>query len=575
MRILAGCIVIATSAIASTGIAAAETQPLRAMDAYEHAQALRHEADAKVDEKHPTPEGLEAAAALLREALDYLATPQVRELGTGNVFLWGRRQDVLRDYAGVLALQGKKDEALAALEAMQQEAWYPPLGPAFFGPQFDSLRGDPRFKRMEATSAAVARLWKVPAIATPYQAEIPVEQRIAGLSLFWSEARTSFAYFDHVADLHWDQVYLDFLPRVMAVKTTEEYYRVLMQLAPLLKDGHTNIYPPKELQPKLYSRPPLRTERIAGKVYVADVYSEALAARVKRGEQLVAIDGVPVERYADQSVAPFVSSSTPQDRELRTYTYQLLAGDADKPLALTLATASGEERVEHVERKGYSDVHHPPPFTFRRIGDVAYLSLDHFESDAGVKAFEKALPEILASRGLVLDLRRNGGGSTYFGLQILSYLVPDPLPLAKQRIRGETAWARTAGPGIVFWVPSPGSDRGPTFNRKEHFAGPVAVLIGPQTFSAAEDFVMAFDAARRGILVGSTTAGSTGQPMSFSLPGGGSARICVKRDTYPDGREFVGRGIAPAIEVTMTAEDLRAGRDPVLDRAVAELAKAR
>jgi hypothetical protein len=33
---------------------------------------------------------------------------------------------------------------------------------------------------------------------------------------------------------------------------------------------------------------------------------------------------------------------------------------------------------------------------------------------------------------------------------------------------------------------------------------------------------------------------------------GGSARICTKKDTYPNGKEFVGYGIKPDIEVKRT-----------------------
>jgi hypothetical protein len=55
------------------------------------------------------------------------------------------------------------------------------------------------------------------------------------------------------------------------------------------------------------------------------------------------------------------------------------------------------------------------------------------------------------------------------------------------------------------------------------------------------------------------------------LPGGGNARICSKRDTYPDGREFVGIGIQPDKVVRPTLADLRAGRDTVLEAALKEL----
>ena len=53
--------------------------------------------------------------------------------------------------------------------------------------------------------------------------------------------------------------------------------------------------------------------------------------------------------------------------------------------------------------------------------------------------------------------------------------------------------------------------------------------------------------------------------------GGGSARISTKRDFYPDGREFIGRGVQPDIEVKPTVEAFLNDRDEVLERAVAEL----
>ena len=45
--------------------------------------------------------------------------------------------------------------------------------------------------------------------------------------------------------------------------------------------------------------------------------------------------------------------------------------------------------------------------------------------------------------------------------------------------------------------------------------------------------------------------------LALQLPGGGRANICSKRDTYPDGRDFVGVGIAPDIVVEPTVENWR------------------
>jgi C-terminal processing protease CtpA/Prc len=71
--------------------------------------------------------------------------------------------------------------------------------------------------------------------------------------------------------------------------------------------------------------------------------------------------------------------------------------------------------------------------------------------------------------------------------------------------------------------------------------------------------------------MGSNSFGSTGQPYMFDLPGGGTARVCTKQDTYPDGREFVGYGIRPDIEVKQTLNDYLQKKDACLERAIVHL----
>ena len=126
------------------------------------------------------------------------------------------------------------------------------------------------------------------------------------------------------------------------------------------------------------------------------------------------------------------------------------------------------------------------------------------------------------------------------------------------------AWGRPEGTHA-----EPG-DRIPP-DPKLHYAGPVVLLTSARTYSAAEDFTVAFDAMQRGRIVGEPTGGSTGQPLVFDLPGGGSGRVCTKRDSYPNGRAFVGVGIQPQVKVSPTVADLRAGRDTVLEAALALL----
>jgi C-terminal processing protease CtpA/Prc len=77
------------------------------------------------------------------------------------------------------------------------------------------------------------------------------------------------------------------------------------------------------------------------------------------------------------------------------------------------------------------------------------------------------------------------------------------------------------------------------------------------------------------ILVGEKTAGSTGNPLRVSLPGGGNFRVVTVKCVYPDGREFVGTGIQPDVEVYPTQQDIYDGYDRVLARGVEEIMKLR
>jgi carboxyl-terminal processing protease len=469
-------------------------------------------------------------------------------------------------------MAGDKAAAIRAIEGM-----YPNYVEDFSflrdRPAFAQWKDDPEFLAAIKRGQWVGAMGRKSPIGSSYKDKLSDAEKVAGLSLFWSEARRSFAHFANVPDLNWDQVYLDTLPQVLATKTTREYYAVMMQLAPKLKDGHTNIFPPEALRDTFYARPAIRTSLVEGKVLVTRVANTSLQSRLAIGDEVVAIDDMPVHDYARTKIAPFASSSTEQDRQLRMYSNQLFTGDKAKPVKLTLRNAAGKERTEILQRGQEQDVSRKS-FDFRMLaGDIAYISLDHFESEDGVKAFEAALPAIMKAKGLIIDVRENGGGDTGYGLEVLSYLAKGPIAKARSLERNESPYQRARW-DFMRLSPLQSSPSHPyESEHAAYFSGPVAVLAGPKTFSAAEDFLMSFDTMKRGTIVGSATGGSTGQPMFFNLPGGGSGRICVKNDSYPDGKRFVGVGILPQVAVAPTVADVRAGRDTVLERALEVIAK--
>lgn len=542
---------------------------------YSHIQKLNNAGAKLVYFGSPDAEQLSRALKYLHQSMQSIAKFKSK-LDLDSWFkgrVANRLSDNLRYQADAYAKLHDRNAALDRLDAWAAGSiWANEKQWLIADKNLSDLHSDPRFKALVVRLDDLKARWDASAFMTPTK-RLSEAQRIAGLSLFWSTAQYNFAYFGHVPDLNWNQIYLEFLPKVINAKTLHAYYNVLMQLAPMLHDAHTNIYPPKSIQNQFYASPPIATALIQNRVVVTWVADPRLITKgIRVGDEVLTVDGLPVRRYVRKYVKPYVSSSTRQDLEVRLYGYQLLDGDHTKPVTLGLKNSSGKEFAVTLSREPDPSAKWKAPFEFRMLpGRIAYLSLGEFADDRGAEVFKEHLSEILSAKGLILDVRSNGGGSTDNGLKILSWLTRNPIPLPRLRtleyIPTYRAWS---GPSDV-WKSLSHPDNTYRQPRPRHFKGPVAVLIGPGTFSAAEDFVVSFVAMKRGILVGSTTAGSSCEPLMFRLPGGGLGRICTDQETFPDGRKFVDIGIAPQIKVRRTITDVRAGRDPAIAAAAAAL----
>jgi len=498
--------------------------------------------------------------------------------------LYARAIEAGADDAGVaynaacsFALAGDRDRAFAYLDKAVDLGYANP-DEAGRDKDFESLRGDPRW---EAALARIARkakdralMWDSPSIATASAEAIPEDLRMAGLAKLWAEARYNFAFPEKLVAIDWDGLYLAAMPKVRAARTTYEYYRALQEFCAKLQDGHSGVSFPSDYYAKVIGRPGLHTRLVEDRVLVLDVWDPELRqAGIRPGMEIMAVNGSPVRSFAAQNVAPYQSASTPQDLDTRVYEYGLLAGPVSEPLALTLSSADGRVTELSVRRKLPDErkafMPKAEPFAFRMLpGNIAYAVLTTFNDDAAADGFIKAFDAIAKSDALIIDIRDNGGGNTNVGYRVMAALVDKPFLGSRWATRDyKPAFRAWGNPDRMF---TQAAEAAPPDGR-HHYGKPVVVLTSARTYSAAEDFLVAFDTSRRGTIIGEPSGGSTGQPLSFKLPGGGTARICSKRDTYADGKVFVGTGIQPQILVHPTVADVRAGRDAVLEAALAEV----
>ena len=221
------------------------------------------------------------------------------------------------------------------------------------------------------------------------------------------------------------------------------------------------------------------------------------------------------------------------------------------------------------------------------------MKLGSFRPGSAIKAFHDAFPEIQGrARQLILDLRGNGGGRNRVAAHIMAHFTRDTL-LCEGTWRTRTyhaayaSWGAqaeakdtVANPpvragfenyrGLALSEPRPHEFR--YAPDRESLVVPTVILTDAGTCSSVENFLIMADSQPHMTRIGSATSGCTASPVVYELIPGMHCGICTREVRFPDGREYVGTGIAPDIEVVPTLADWLEGRDPVLERALEYLA---
>lgn len=424
--------------------------------------------------------------------------------------------------------------------------------------------------------------------------KLSIEEKIFGLSLFWSEAKYNFVYFDQVPKLNWDSVYISYIPKVINSKTDFEYFDILQEFAVTLNDGHTSVVYPWSYRRDSLSQTGILTKNIEGKAIVVNVI-KTLEKIIPIGSEIIEIDSIPITTFLEE-MYPYISSSTDYVRK-NIAIEKLLLGKINTSVAIKFKHPFNDSSstVELV-RKKYDTSLWVRPIQFPIIefkkfdNDIYYLALNTFSEDTLVSMFENILPLITNPNGVIIDLRNNDGGDSRIGLEVLkhftnqNYLVGSTWK-AKKNISAFKAWGRYSDkfedlkqfyPYFIndAWYTS-SIDTFLIDNNKPIINAPLAILIGNETLSAAEDFLVFVNSIddREITLIGDKTGGSTGEPLIFLLPGLAQANICSKRDTYPNGKDFVGVGIEPDIYVNITLQDFLTDNDPVINKAITVLSE--
>lgn len=362
----------------------------------------------------------------------------------------------------------------------------------------------------------------------------------------------------------WAAVRDELRPRVAETKTREEGRAVLREMLARLGQSHLTLLPEEVLATATYV-PESGTAGVDlvlldGRAIVRVVAAGSAAERagIRAGWELVRVDGLDVaERLArlDRELPP--SSRRRMDRT--DAVSKLLHGPIGSTRSLALVDSGGatvERRVTLARPPGrlaqignlpagYVDLE-----VERRPDGILRIALDAFIYPAyAMRALNETLASNLDARGLVLDLRGNGGGLPEMVTGLLGWLTPERLDIGSMVTRdGETR---------VVVPPRP-----------ESYAGPVAVLVDERSVSGAELFAHAVRQLPDARVFGAATAGAVQGGIVERLPSGDALMFPYSDFRTPEGESLEGVGVTPDVAVRPTRAELLAGVDRVLETAI-------
>ena len=266
--------------------------------------------------------------------------------------------------------------------------------------------------------------------------------------------------------------------------------------------------------------------------------SPAEKVGLKSGDQVIKVDGEDMTGIDGSLVLQRVLGKAGTQVVLT-----ILRKDVDRPFDVTVTRAKIE--LKSVESKMLEN-------------NVAYIQLSSF-GETTTSDLKAALKTLMAQKpkGLMLDLRNNGGGYLKTAIEVVSQFVPDGIVMHEEYGDG-TKQTYTALPG------------------GQATKIPLVVLVNEGTASASEITAGAIQDYGRGSLVGVTTYGKGSVQNWIPLSDDqGAVRVTVARWLTPKGRQIHKIGLAPDVTVEITDEDMKAGRDPQLEKALEVLAKGK
>lgn len=193
-----------------------------------------------------------------------------------------------------------------------------------------------------------------------------------------------------------------------------------------------------------------------------------------------------------------------------------------------------------------------------REENIGYIFFDHVGEN--FYQLDNLFTEFPNVDGYIIDLRHNQGGDFTYAFSVMGQLSSERRSVFRSKTKnGQREDDYT--PWHTWYLEPKGT----------HLDKPLLVLIDRYTISAGERAVMAFKTLPQVTLVGDTTNGAHGTMIGRELANGWFYSLVPQKVEMYDGKSYEGIGLAPDVFVKNRLEEMAAGQDKTLEKAIDEL----
>ncbi|MBP9665347.1 MAG: PDZ domain-containing protein [Pyrinomonadaceae bacterium] len=335
--------------------------------------------------------------------------------------------------------------------------------------------------------------------------------------------------------------------------STGQSIAIIAQVLIDFNDSHLFLIPPPTNVAVEYG---WRMQASGDKVFVTQVKpgSDAEAKGLKRGDQILSIGGFKPSKKELWKVRYFYNGISKRDK------LALIVQGPDETAPRQLDVKSEIKRQPQTITfttyfKLFDDFYEPENDKHRFLiaGGVGVWRMPSFEFPP--EEVDGMMGRFSNSRGLIMDLRGNGGGYVKTMEALTGFFFDKDMQIAEivGRKKMDPSLARSRG--------------------AKAYNGKLIVLLDSESGSAAEIFARVIQLNKRGVVLGDVSSGSVMQSRHFQEQMGTMnvvpfAISVTNADLLmADGKSLEHIGVIPDEVIVPAASDIAAGRDPVLKRA--------